>query len=137
VYKGAGYTGEDINPRWFVFVRVLRVFKFAAIFPSRFRYAEKHLHIYRDALKLACVSYKAFGTFLISMTVYFSMLIYVFERGVYNSDEKVWKRFVEDDESPFANFYNCIFFVLVTGTTLGYGDMYPRTYAGKTIALLI
>jgi len=136
MYKEAGYTGH-INPRGFVFVRVLRVFKLATIFPSRFRYIQKHLNIYRDALKLAYVSYKAFSTFLITMLVYFSMLIYVFERGVYNADEKVWKRFGEDDESPFANFYNCIYFALVTGTTLGYGDMYPRTYAGKIIAILI
>jgi len=89
VYKGAGYTGGHINPCGFVFVRVLRVFKLLAIFPFRFRYVEKHLHVYRDSLRLAWVSYKAFGTFIISMTVYFSMLIYVFERGVYNPDEKV------------------------------------------------
>jgi len=136
VYEGAGYTGEEINPRGFVLFRVLRVFKLTAIFPSRFKYVQENLHLYADSLKLAYVSYKTFGWLIINMTVYFSMLIYVFERGNYDPGENMWRRQGEESESPFANFINCIYFTLVTGTTLGYGDMCPKTYVGKFIALL-
>jgi len=70
------------------------------------------------------------------MTIYFSLIIYVFERGEFDPVDSVWKRAGEDYESPFSNFFNCIYFSLVTGTTLGYGDMYPKTYVGKVISLL-
>jgi len=70
------------------------------------------------------------------MTIYFSLIIYVFERGEYDPVDSVWKRVGEDYESPFSNFFNCIYFTLVTGTTLGYGDMYPKTYVGKVVSLL-
>merc|ERR1712061_726025 len=79
---------------------------------------------------------KAFGTFVVYITIYFSLIIYVFERGEFDPVDSVWKRAGEDYESPFSNFFNCIYFTLVTGTTLGYGDMYPKTYVGKVVSLL-
>jgi len=136
VYEAAGYDGHEINPFGFVLFRVLRIFYLTSVFPSRLSNIEENLHLYTDSLKLAYVSYKTFGVFIIYITIYFSMLIYVFERGEWDSTENVWKRPGENEESPFANYYNCIYFSLVTGTTLGYGDMFPRSYVGKFISLI-
>merc|ERR1719191_2066848 len=40
------------------------------------------------------------------------------------------------DESPFASILHSFWFVIVTVTTVGYGDMYPTTGAGKLIGTL-
>jgi len=136
IYVGGGYKGSAISPRGFVLVRVLRFSKFAAIFPNHFKGMQENLQLYGESLKLAYVSYKAFGTFIIYMIIYFSMLIYVFERGEYDPVDNIWIRAGEDNESPFSNFFDCIYFTLVTGTTLGYGDLYPKTYVGKVVSLL-
>jgi len=136
IYRGGGYTGREISPRGFVFLRVLRFFKLGEIFPKWFETMLENLKLYGESLKLAWVCYKAFGTFVIYMILYFSLIIYVFERGEFDPVDSVWKRAGEDYESPFSNYFNCIYFSLVTGTTLGYGDMYPKTYVGKVISLL-
>lgn len=137
VYEGGRYTGKEICPKGFVFFRVLRFFKLAEIFPHWFGDIVENLNLYCESLKLAYVSHKAFGMFILYMTLYISLLIYIFERGEYDSDDNVWKRAGEDNESPFANFFNCFYFTIVTGTTLGYGEMYPRTYVGKLLSLLV
>jgi len=138
IYVGGGYTGSGISPRGFVLFRVLRFFKLAEIFPNHFKGIVENLQLYGKSLKLAYVSYKAFGTFIIYMIMYFSLLIYVFERGEYDPVDNVWKREGENNESqsPFSNFFDCIYFTVVTGTTLGYGDMYPKTYVGKMVSIL-
>jgi len=63
------------------------------------------------------------------------MLIYAFERGEYDSEKKIWIRDGDDVYSPFSHIYNCIYFNIVTMTTLGYGDIYPKSYIGKLVAL--
>jgi hypothetical protein len=63
--------------------------------------------------------------------------MYVFERGSYDEDMGIWVRDDSDEkESPFSDLYNCIYFTVVTMTTLGYGDIFPKTYTGKVIALI-
>lgn len=61
--------------------------------------------------------------------------MYVFERGLYNDVDKSWQRAGETDESPFADMSSCVYFVLVTMTTLGYGDMSPITHVGRIVAV--
>jgi len=72
---------------------------------------------------------------MVFINLFLSTLVFAFERGKYDEDLKVWIRVGELSESPFSNFFNCCYFILVTGTTLGYGDMSPTSYVGKLIAL--
>jgi len=61
--------------------------------------------------------------------------MYVFERGSYDPQMRIWVREKDEGESPFSNIYNCIYFTIVTMTTLGYGDMFPKSYVGKVISI--
>lgn len=48
-------------------------------------------------------------------------------------------RILEKDNPlfEFINYYNSIWFVLVTLTSIGYGDYYPKTPLGKICNLLL
>jgi len=73
--------------------------------------------------------------FMLCINLFIALLLFSFERGEYSEDKNIWIRPGESEESPFSNYFNCFYFTIVTGTTLGYGDMSPVTYVGKLTAL--
>jgi len=42
----------------------------------------------------------------------------------------------DSEACPFASYANAIWNIIITATTVGYGDMYPLTDAGRTVAIL-
>ncbi|CAO3655711.1 unnamed protein product [Mucor hiemalis] len=70
--------------------------------------------------------------FLITCVVLFSTLLYFAERGVW--DEKL-QTFVDPNGKPssFDSIPATFFFVVVTITTTGYGDIVPATFIGKLV----
>lgn len=62
--------------------------------------------------------------------------MFTFERGEYNVADKIWVRDLEEGESPFSNIYTCVYFTVITMTTLGYGDVSPKSYVGRFVAML-
>merc|ERR1719428_368711 len=54
-------------------------------------------------------------------------------RGMYLRDASPQMGVTSYEESPFASIIHSFWFVIVTITTVGYGDMYPVTRAGKTV----
>jgi len=135
IYRSAGYAGEDIPLHAFVILRILRVLKLSHIFPLGFSSLKEQLDIYKKTLSLAYMSYKGLAVFMVVINLFLSTLVFAFERGTFDQDLKVWIRAGESSESPFSDFFNCCYFILVTATTLGYGDMSPTSYVGKLIAL--
>jgi len=136
IYKGAGYTSGVLSLNGFVLLRILRVFKLSQIFPTTFSSLKRQMDIYENTLILAYTSYKVMAVFMLFINLFLSTLIFAFERGTYHEDDELWVRPGEINESPFSDFWNCFYFIIVTGTTLGYGDMSPISYVGKMIALL-
>jgi hypothetical protein len=130
-YNTVGEPGT-LDPMGFVVFRLIRfidlhkVFKIAAL--------EEDIAIYVNVLKLAYTSSGAVLMLLVFSIFFFSLLMYVFERGLYEEVNKTWLR--EGEESPFSDMSACIYFVLVTMTTLGYGDMYPVSYVGRMVAMI-
>jgi len=74
--------------------------------------------------------------FLVLTILFFSVLIYAFERGEYDAENAIWTRDEDKGSSPFSDMYNCIYFNIATMTTLGYGNQYPESYIGKLVALM-
>jgi len=68
--------------------------------------------------------------------MFFSVLIYAFERGEYDAENSIWTRDEDKGSSPFSDMYNCIYFNIAAMTTLGYGNHYPESYIGKLVALM-
>merc|ERR1712070_244009 len=79
--------------------------------------------------------------------IIFGALMYFCEQGAWDREREAHTRWIglewnstkkewEDsyDRSPFESIPACFWWAIVTATTVGYGDMYPTTPAGKTIA---
>jgi len=132
-YKTIGRS-DSLDPMGFVVFRVIRYVNLHKVF--KLTALEEDIDIYVNTLKLAYTSSGAVMMLLVFTIFLFSLLMYVFERGVYNKSEKWWQREADEEESPFADMSSCIYFVLVTMTTLGYGDMYPITYVGRMVAII-
>jgi len=117
----------------FFLLRILRVSKLPDVISCT--WLKEDIDIYVKTVNLAFTSYKPMAFSLFFLILFLSTLIYAFERGHWNGE--IWIRGEETEGSPFSNFFNCIWYTIVTGTTLGYGDLYPISYEGKLVGILI
>jgi len=118
---------------FFIF-RILRVMKIHTVFKLEdFR---KNIAIFSRSLQLVYTSYGTLTGVLMFIIFFFSLLIYVFERGEFISEERIWVRNTQEGESPLSNLYACIYFIVVTMTTLGYGDITAKSYMGRLISMI-
>jgi len=125
----------SLDPMGFVLFRVLKCLKIHHIVNPKT--LKEDLDIYVDTLTLAYTSYGAVTGLLSFCIFFFSLLILTFERGEWNVTDKIWVRDVQEGESPFSNIYTCVYFTVVTMTTLGYGDIAPKSNIGRFVAILI
>jgi len=133
VYNTFGSPGS-LDPMGFVIFRVPRLVKVHHIFDLEG--LREDLGIYMQTLTLAYTSYGALTGLLTFAIIFFSLIMFTFERGEYDMALRIWVRDEEEGESPFSNIYTCFYFTIVTMTTLGYGDVSPKTYVGKAVAMM-
>lgn len=131
-YVELGMSGKEIGEfqkftilRLFRLLRLLRTFQFSAL-----------LRVSIEALFLAVQrSFEALLVLvfvLVLVVVVFSTLIYMVERGEYDPVRKVFLD-VDGQVSKFDSIPATFWFVLEIITTVGLGDVYPKTVAGRTI----
>lgn len=74
-------------------------------------------------LKLICIFY------MLSASI-FAYLVYIAER-------KLLLTTGNDNASACTNYQNALWLILITTTTVGYGDYYPQTPLGRVIILFV
>ncbi|KAH8995092.1 hypothetical protein EDB86DRAFT_1211083 [Lactarius hatsudake] len=76
----------------------------------------------------------ALGFFVLMVVVVFSTLIYFIERGTWDD---TLETFINSDGDPsqFASIPAAAWFVIVTISTVGYGEMTPRSFVGRLITI--
>jgi len=124
----------QLDPMGFVVFRIFRAAKIHNVF--RLEALRQNLAIYTDTMELAYTAYGAVLRFLTMLILFFSILFYAFERGQFSEEEGIWIRDEDEGESPFSNLFNCVYFTIVTFTTLGYGDFSPKSYVGRFVACI-
>ncbi|CAG8532822.1 5487_t:CDS:2 [Acaulospora colombiana] len=81
------------------------------------------------AVKRSMDALGALFFFMVTSVVLFSTLLYFAERGTWDQQRNM---FVDSRGHP--SIPSAFWFVMVTITTTGYGDMVPTTFVGKLIA---
>lgn len=93
-------------------LRIIRLFKF-------FRYS-KELQLIALSFYRALPELKSMGFVFIIVALFNAAIIHELEKNI--------------QPESFGNILNCFWYVLVSATTVGYGDMYPQTPLGKLAA---
>ncbi|KAI7872337.1 hypothetical protein BDF14DRAFT_1752300 [Spinellus fusiger] len=111
--------------RLFRLLRLFKTYKYSNTIIMTIEVLVAAMHRSSDALY-------ALLFFLVTCVVLFSTLLYFAERGVWDS---TLETFVNPDGKPsaFDSIPAAFWFVMVTITTTGYGDMVPATFIGKLV----
>ncbi|KAH9958858.1 hypothetical protein BC827DRAFT_1269298 [Russula dissimulans] len=76
----------------------------------------------------------ALGFFVLMVVIVFSTLLYFIERGTWDDTLEVFIN-SDGDPSQFASIPAAAWFVIVTISTVGYGEITPRSFFGRLITL--
>ncbi|TDL21915.1 voltage-gated potassium channel [Rickenella mellea] len=119
---------------------ILRTFRLLRVFRS-FRYNNTILltiEVMYLSFKRSKHALLALGFFVVMFLVVFSTLLYFAERGSWDPILQTFMD-VDGDPSQFSSIPAAAWFVLVTITTVGYGEITPRSILGRliTVPLLV
>ncbi|KDR71234.1 hypothetical protein GALMADRAFT_254051 [Galerina marginata CBS 339.88] len=117
---------------------ILRMFRLLRVFRP-FRYNHTILltiEVMYLSVRRSQHALLAIGFFVIMVLTVFSTLLYFAERGTW---DELLGTFVNVDGDPtqFSSIPAAAWFVLVTITTVGYGEITPRSFLGRLITLPI
>lgn len=109
-------TGIDLRA-----VRILRLFRIFRVFKF-FRYTEA-IQRFKDA-------FSQIKEELVLYLIATGLMIYISSVGIY---------FFESEAQPeyFGSIFHCMWWAIVTLTTVGYGDVYPITVGGRIFTGII
>lgn len=131
IMKAAGVTGSNFAVlsilRLIRLTRITRIFKMSKNF-------EGLIMLLRSLIKSGPALLMLFAFMGIS-GILFATLIFTVESGVYDPHRKQYVR-EDGSASPFESILGSLWWTIVTMTTVGYGDQYPVSVAGKIIAVL-
>ncbi|KAJ1498549.1 hypothetical protein HMI54_012583, partial [Coelomomyces lativittatus] len=111
--------------KMFRLFRLFRVFKHSSLI-------QLSIEVLIIALKRSLDALSALFLFIVISLVVFSTLLYFAERGTW--DPKRGAFLIDDKPSQFDSIPSSLWFVMVTLTTVGYGDLVPKTFIGKLIS---
>ncbi|KAK9717990.1 hypothetical protein K7432_005822 [Basidiobolus ranarum] len=112
--------------RLFRLFRAFRVFKYSSLI-------QLSIEVMLIAIKKSSDALYALFLFFMLTIIVFSSLVYFVERGVWDEEKKM---FITSSGGPsnFDSIPASFWYVIVTLTTTGYGDMVPETFIGKLIS---
>lgn len=113
--------------RTFRLLRVFRPFRYNSTLLLTIEVMYLSFRRSRDALL-------ALGFFVLMVVIVFSTLLYFIERGTWDDTLEVFIN-SDGDPSQFASIPAAAWFVIVTISTVGYGEITPRSFLGRLVTL--
>jgi len=120
------------------FFRILRLLRMMRIL--RLAGSLKGLRIMAAAIDNSLEPLANLSILLIVWVVFNSSIIFYTEQGTWNEDLQYYERetfFGEMERSPFTSILATFWWMVVTMTTVGYGDLYPTSLAGRIIGSFV
>jgi len=111
-------------------VRLLRVFRVI-----RFARYSPYVEMLTGTLSRSFDALLLLLLVLVVIVVFYSSILFFSEQTgqQFNTTDHTWYR-KSGAVSPFQSIFSCMWFCIVTVTTVGYGDTYPVTLLGKLVA---
>jgi len=124
------------------FLRILRLARVFRLF--KFGHLNEGVTLLGNVIRQSYPSLKLLAFFAMIGTVLYGSIIYLCEQGTWHGpedgEEGKWKRpnplGTGTELTPFLSIPRSMWWVMVTATTVGYGDMVPTTPFGKVVASL-
>lgn len=113
------------------FFRLLRVFRLLKLF--RF---SPTLHVAIKSLKTSTEGFMLLVQIILVNLVFFSTTMYFVEGAecFFDYNEKLWKYTFDNSTSQFQSIVGTFWWNIVSVTTVGYGDVVPKTSWGRFVA---
>merc|ERR1719204_3106441 len=110
------------------------------LFAKSSRFRKEGVLLYKTLAKTTHQLFRLFVYYSLAALV-MGTLIFFAERGQLKTVNGVEGHYVIDVtgkevESMFSSILDGAWWFLVTGTSVGYGDVYPQTHLGRTIAMV-
>jgi potassium voltage-gated channel Shal-related subfamily D protein 2 len=115
---------------------ILRTFRLLRVFRA-FKYQNQMLltiEVMYVAVQRSKDALVALSFFILLVLVFFSTLIYFAERGTWDASLQAFVD-ADGDPSQFDSIPQTAWFALVTMSTVGYGDVVPRSSLGKLLSM--
>jgi len=115
-----------------MFFRILRLLRLTRIF--KIIKGTSAMAILTTAISNSLNSIGSLGLLFIVWILVISSVIFYLERGSYNPDEGYYERETflgAKERSPFLSIPDTCWWMMATITTVGYGDLYPTSLAGR------
>jgi len=122
-----GKTAAD-GQSWMKVLRVARVFRVLKL--SKY---SSGLQIFGSALSSAAPALVVQIFLMLTFMIVCAAMFFFAEQGEWNEENSEWLR-SDGEASPFDSIPNTFWWATVSMTTVGYGDVFPITSAGKVIA---
>ena len=106
----------------------------------------ENIHVMTQLLQKTCIAawpvVAVFMFFSFLIVILFGCIIFILEQGTFtvNADYphgayiRLALNHHDYEVSPFVSIGTSFYWVIVTGATVGYGDLAPTTYAGRALA---
>eukprot|EP00466_Bigelowiella_natans_P010145 jgi/Bigna1/82352/fgenesh1_pg.91_\ len=120
------------------FLRVLRLLRMVRVL--RLAKSAKGVIILSDAISRSMEALMSLSVLFIAWIVFASSIMFYCEQGKWNPSDGRYERGVlygATEETPFQSIPSTLWWMIVTLTTVGYGDMYPTTLAGRSTGVFI
>merc|ERR1711973_1008971 len=133
--------GSDVGG-FSVFLRVLRLTRVARViqlFVKSTRFRKEGALLYRTLTKTTHQLFRLFVYYSLAALVIGTLIFFV-EKGELKTIDGVEGYFVKDVSGKYSpSMYRSVFdgawWFLITGTGVGYGDVYPKTHLGRIISV--